>query len=96
MTRPCPTILNVASRITLDLSDEELEALDEAAREGRFASVEDGIRAGIHWIARSAAERRDVAAAYRAAYERVPQDPELGEMGADLLADIVEADSPKP
>ena len=94
-TAACPTISNVASRITLDLSDEEFEALHEAAREGRFASVEDGLRAGIHRVARSAAERRDVAAAYRAAYERFPQDPELGEMGADLLADIVEAESPK-
>lgn len=33
--------------------------------------------------------------AYRAAYERFPQDSELGEAGADLLANIVEAESPR-
>lgn len=85
----------MASRITLDLSDEEFEALDQAAREGRFANVEDGLRAGIRWVARSAAQRQDAAGAYRAAYERFPQDSELGEAGADLLANIVEAESPR-
>jgi len=82
-------------RITLDLSDEELEALDEATRTGRFASVEDALKAGIRCVARSEAQRRDIATAYRLGYERFPQDPKLGEVGADLLADIVEAEPPK-
>lgn len=86
----------MASRITLDLSDEELGALDEAIRAGRFASMEDALRAGIWWVARSESHQRDVARAYSAAYRRDPQEPELGEVGASLLADIVDAESSKP
>jgi len=95
VTEGVPYDYNVASRITLDLSDEELEALGEATRTGRFASVEDALKAGIRCVARSEAQGRGVAAAYRAAYERHPQDPELGAAGSDLLADIVEAEAPK-
>ena len=95
MASGVPYDYNVASRITLDLSDEELEALDEATRTGRFASVEDALKAGIRCVARSEAQRRDIATAYRLGYERFPQDPKLGEVGADLLADIVEAEPPK-
>lgn len=87
----------MATRITVHLSDEELRALERAAKEGGFASAADLLRASIPRVARSASERQDIAEAYRSAYGGSPQDPKLGEAGAELLARIVEAEeSSKP
>jgi len=80
----------VATRITVELSDDELRALEQASREGGFASPADALRAGIPRLARAAAQREDIAEAYRNAYQARPQEAELGEAGAELFARIVE------
>lgn len=82
----------MSSRITVDLSDEESDALGQAVSEGRFNSVEEALKAGIPRVA-PAAHRRAIADAYRSGYARFPQDPFLGEAGAELLVEAVELDA---
>lgn len=86
----------MASRFTLDLSDEESSALERVVREGRFASVEDALRAGIRRIAHPSGQRGDIAGAYRSAYGCNPQDGTLGEAGAELLAQAIESEQRAP
>jgi len=83
----------VATRITLELSDDELRTLEQVSSERGFASPADALRAGIPRVARAAAEREAIAEAYRKAYQARPQETELGEAGAELFAQIVEEGS---
>ncbi len=66
----------MATRITVELSDDELHALEQASREGGFASPADALRAGIPRVARRAAELEAIAEAYRNAYQARPQEAE--------------------
>jgi len=80
----------VATRITVELSDDELRVLEQASGGGAFAGPAAALRAGIPRVARAAAEREATAEAYRNAYEARHQEAELGEAGAELFARLVE------
>lgn len=73
------------------LSDEQAERLERAVGQGRFETPDAAIQAGLA-IVLERSSHASVAEAYRRAYTEHPQDSQLGEAGAHLMANIVRAD----
>lgn len=73
------------------LADDELRALDEAVRSGRFASRSEALRQGLLHVLRAERER-EIADAYARGYGAKPQEPWTGETGLSLLQSAVEAE----
>jgi Arc/MetJ-type ribon-helix-helix transcriptional regulator len=80
----------MSSQIAIRIPERDLAAVDAAVRAGRFESRAAAIRAAL---TRLLADERDreIAEAYRRGYERQPQDPSLGQAGAALMAESVDA-----
>lgn len=77
--------------LSVQLSDEQAERLERAVGQGRFETPDAAIRAGLEIIL-DAPAGASIGEAYRRAYTRHPQDPQLGEAGGHLMAEIVRAD----
>lgn len=73
-------------QIAVRIDEGQLEALDRAIGAGVFESRADGVRQGLERLLREQREQ-EIAREYREAYARHPDDPALGEAGAELLAD---------
>lgn len=82
----------MAREISVSLSDEELERLQRAIRDGHFESEAAALREGLARALVQPSENSNVAEAYRRAYEREPQDPRMGEAGAKLMGEILAED----
>jgi Arc/MetJ-type ribon-helix-helix transcriptional regulator len=79
----------MASQIAVRIPDEQLRALDEAIGAGEFDSRSAMVREALQRLLRERQER-EIAGQYRRAYGRQPLEPELGEAGAELLAEALE------
>lgn len=78
-------------QIAVRVPDRDLDALDAAVRDGRFESRASAIREGLARVLADALEHK-IADQYRRAYGRHPQDPELGEAAAELMAEALETE----
>jgi len=74
-------------QIAIRISEQQLEALDEAVEGGEIASRSDGVRRALTGLLAEIRER-EIAREYREAYTRHPQDPKIGEAGAILAAEF--------
>jgi Arc/MetJ-type ribon-helix-helix transcriptional regulator len=83
----------VSTRIAVELSDRELERLDDAVARGRFESREAAVRAALRSVFALPSEDQ-IADAYRRAYGAVPEDERLGEVGLQLAAERLRRDRP--
>ncbi|MCB0829112.1 MAG: ribbon-helix-helix protein, CopG family [Solirubrobacterales bacterium] len=72
------------AQIAVRLSDDELAALDEAVAAGRYPSRAAAVRAGLAALGERE-RRREIAEAYREAYERLPQDEWFAESVAAMV-----------
>jgi len=78
-------------QIAIRIPDEQLQELDRAVDEGEFKSRAEGVREALRRLLSDWRER-DIARQYREAYARRPDDSAIGETGAALLAEAVEAE----
>jgi Arc/MetJ-type ribon-helix-helix transcriptional regulator len=76
----------MSQQIAVRISEEQLRALDRAVKEGAFESRADGVRQALKQLLGELREK-DIAREYRDAYARHPDDPAVGEAGAELLAE---------
>jgi len=79
-------MLNGMPQIAIRVSEKELDFLDKAVSEGRFESRAAAVRAGLEALAREG-RNREIADAYREAYEKVPPGEWLAEENTALLDD---------
>ena len=85
----------MASQIAVRIPDAELRELDGAVKAGEFESRAEGVREALRLLLRELRER-EIARQYREAYARQPGDPAIGEAGAALLAEAIQADEARP
>lgn len=78
----------MSEQVAVRIPEEDLAAVDEAVRAGRFASRAAAVREGVSRLLRAERERQ-IAESYRRAYSEQPQEEWLGETGAALLAEAV-------
>lgn len=78
-------------QIPVRIPDEDAAKLDEAVARGRFASRSDALREGLARLLREERDR-EIAEAYRRAYEKYPQEDWIGEVGLWALTQIVAAE----
>lgn len=81
----------MSRELSVQLSGEQAEGGAAAVGQGRFESPDAAIQPQVGSRI-GAAAGRSIAEAYRRAYTEYPQDPQLGEVGAQLMAEIVGAD----
>lgn len=96
MIEPVPGHPRLRSRgvpreLSVLLSDEQAERLERAVGQGRFETPEAAIEAGLAMVLERSSGA-SIGEAYRRAYTERPQDSQLGEAGAHLMAEIVRAD----
>lgn len=77
----------IAQQIAIRIPDDQLRELDSAVKEGEFESRADCVRQALQRLLSDLRER-EIAREYREAYTRHPDDPEIGRVGAKLLADF--------
>ena len=77
-------MLNGMPQIAIRISDDELDLLDRAVAEGRFASRAAAVRAGLMALEREN-RNRAIAASYRDAYENSPPDRWFSEVNSEQL-----------
>lgn len=75
-------------QIAIRIPDDQLRELDSAVQEGEFESRADCVRQALQRLL-SELREREIAREYREAYARQPDDPAVGEAGAELLAEAV-------
>lgn len=76
----------MTQQIAIRIPDDQLQELDNAIKRGEFESRADGVRRALTGLLTELRER-EIAREYREAYTQYPDDPEVGRMGAKLLAD---------
>jgi Arc/MetJ-type ribon-helix-helix transcriptional regulator len=80
-----------ANRMTIQIAiripEDQLQELDLAVERGEFESRADGMRRALAALLAELRERQ-IAREYQEAYVRHPDDPEIGRVGAKLLADV--------
>ena len=79
-------------QVPVRLTDSDVAALDEAVREGRFASRSDALRAGLRHVLREERERA-IVEAYRRGYGKYPQEEWIGQAGLAALEAIFAAEA---
>lgn len=75
-------------QIAIRLADADLDRLDAAVAQGHFPSRAAAVRAGVERLLRDERDL-DIAAQYRRAYGRQPQDESAGRAGVSLMASIL-------
>jgi Arc/MetJ-type ribon-helix-helix transcriptional regulator len=85
----------MAQQIAVRIPDEQLQALDHAVERGAFESRADGVRQALGRLLGELREL-EIAREYREAYGRQPDDPAVGEAGAELLAEAVRREEDQP
>ncbi len=78
-------------QIPVRIPDRDAELLDEAVARGRFASRSEALRQGLAMLLREERDR-EIAEAYRRAYEKYPQEDWIGEVGLWAFSQIVAAE----
>ncbi len=78
----------MTQQIAIRIPDDQLQALDDAVEAGRFESRADGVRQALAQLLRELREEQ-IGREYREAYARHPEDPAIGRMGIELLAEAV-------
>lgn len=73
--------------VTVELSDEELAALDNAVSNGAFSSRASAVERALRGLLHQRSSEEEVAASYRRAYRDVPEDERFAGVGLRLLAD---------
>lgn len=73
-------------QIAIRIPDDQLRELDDAVKRGELKNRADGMRRALSGLLAELRER-EIAREYREAYTRYPDDPEVGRVGAKLLAD---------
>lgn len=76
-------------QIPVRIPKRDAELLDEAVARGRFASRSEALREGLAMLLREERDR-EIAEAYRRAYEKYPQEDRVGQDGLILLQRLVE------
>jgi Arc/MetJ-type ribon-helix-helix transcriptional regulator len=82
----------VTVQIPVRIPDRDVELLDEAVARGRFASRSEALREGLAMLLREERDR-DIAEAYRRAYEKYPQEDRVGNDGLILFERRVEEET---
>lgn len=76
----------MSQQIAIRIPDDQLQALDSAVEAGAFESRADAVRQALGQMLGELREQ-EIAQEYRDAYARQPDDPAVGEAGAELLAE---------
>jgi Arc/MetJ-type ribon-helix-helix transcriptional regulator len=76
----------VSERVAIDLSEDAVEALDEAVASGRYKDRSEAADEAIRVLLRRADAHEDVEAVRRS-YTEYPESESYGEAGLGLLAD---------
>lgn len=83
---PAWYVNRMAQQIAVRIPNDQLEALDRAVEAGAFESRAHGVREALKRLL-AALREEGIAREYREAYTQHPDDPALGEAGAELLAE---------
>lgn len=85
----------MTTQVPVRLTDEDVAALDEAVRRGRFSSRSDALRAGLAVVLREEVER-EIDEAYARGYREHPQEAWVGEAGLAAFAAFSAAEGGEP
>jgi metal-responsive CopG/Arc/MetJ family transcriptional regulator len=67
----------------------ELDRISKKERKARAELIRDACREHLHRI-----EREEMDRIYRESYEKVPESPEWGDLGAKMMAEVLKDEEP--
>lgn len=91
----CGILSCMTTQVPVRLTEADLQALDKAVADGRFANRSEALRAGLAHVLKEERER-EIEDAYRRGYGEHPQEDWIGQAGLALFEAFDRAEGGEP